>query len=123
MYEVSIIIGANASKYWASLSFKDRNGEVHERRIEAERASSRNSNTLQALIDALQILKKPCMLSIYSDSEYLIEPFRQGWVQNWERNEWRNAKGKTVRNVEQWQQVRRALAAHTMKFQYLEGRR
>lgn len=120
MYEVDIEIGANESKYWASLAFEDKNGNIHEKQIGADRKAGKNSNYLQALIDAVNELKTPCMLNVYTKSEYIIEPFKQGWIVSWEKNGWKNAKGNTVRNAEQWQQARQALAAHSARFLYTD---
>lgn len=120
MYEVDIKIGANQSKYWGLLTFKDKKGDLHEKRIESERTAGKNSNYLQALLDAVNELKTPCMLNIYTASEYVIEPFEQGWINSWEKNSWKNAKGNEVRNAKQWQQVRTALAKHSARFIYTD---
>lgn len=123
MFEVKIQIGANTSKYWATVQFEDKNGTVHERNVVKERRASENNNLLQALIDAIRILKRPCMVDVYTSSEYIIEPFKQGWIRSWEQHGWTNAKGKKVRNAEQWQQVRIVMAPHSLRFLYLDGRR
>lgn len=123
VYEVRIEIGASPSNYWALVQFEDKAGRIHERKVGAGREASKNSNTLQALIEAVKILNKTCMISIYSSSEYLVEPFRQGWVQNWEKHGWKNAKGNEVRNANQWKELRAALAPHTARFLYPDGRR
>lgn len=120
MYTVHIEIGANTSKYWASMRFEDSKGITHEKKIKKERSASRNSNHIQALLEAVEVLQRPCMLDVYTSSEYLIEPFKQGWIVNWERNSWTNAKGKEVRNAEQWKKLRKALAPHSARFMYKE---
>lgn len=118
VYKVDIEICASASNYWARLAFVDSKGESHEREIVVDRKATPNSNYIQALIDAARVLQRPCMLDIYTSSEYIIEPFKQGWIGNWERNGWKNAKGNTVKNAEQWQQAREALAPHSARFLY-----
>lgn len=123
MYEVNIEIGADASKYWASLAFEDRNGNIREKQIGADREASKNSNFLQALIEAVKELQVPCMVNVYTNSEYIIEPYKQGWISKWEKNEWRNAKGNQVRNAAQWQEARKVLARHSVRFFYTDGRR
>ena len=64
MYEVTVKIGGNASKYWASLEFDDAKGKTHRKEIARERSATKSNNTLQALIDALGILRNPCVLTI-----------------------------------------------------------
>lgn len=83
MYEVSVKLKANQSGYSAELAFVDSSGQQHERQLQAERKASQNSNYLQALIDALCVLQKPCMLSIYSACDHLTEAVRQGWLNSW----------------------------------------
>lgn len=122
MYTVEIDLGASASKYWASLRFEDKKGIVHTKQIEDERKATKNSNYLQALIEAVGELNRPCMLDIHTSCEYIVETYMQGWIVNWEKNGWLNARGNTVRNAEQWQQVRKALAPHSVRFLYPEGR-
>lgn len=116
MYEVSIRLKANQSGYGAELSFVEGNGKRHDKVIQVERKGSQNSNYLQALIDALKVLQRPCMLSIYSYSDHLTESIRQGWLTNWAQNGWKNAKGKEVRNADQWKQVKGLLANHSARF-------
>lgn len=122
MYKVNIEIGANASKYWASIEFVDKAGTRHSRRINQDRTASQHSNFLEALIEAVDILNYPCMLNVYTSSEYIIEPFKQGWIWNWEKNGWTNAKGNIVRNAEQWKRVRNSLAPHSVRFYYSGGK-
>ena len=116
MYEVTIRLKANQSGYSAELMFTDAKGKPHEKAIRAERKGSQNSNYLQALIEALTVLQKPCMLSIYSASDHLTESVRQGWLSSWALHDWKNAKGKEVRNAEQWKQVKKLLSPHSAKF-------
>lgn len=115
MYEVSVKLKASQSGYSAKLIFVDSSGQQHERQLQAERKASQNSNYLQALIDALNILQKPCMLSIYSASDYLTESIKQGWLTSWSQREWKNAKGNLVRNAEQWQQIKKLLSPHSAR--------
>ena len=116
VYLVNVEIKANMSSYSADMSFTDGSGRLHEKHIHEMRRYTMQSNYLAALITALEVLQKPCKLSIYSGSDYIVEPIRQGWLQNWARNDWHNAKGKEVRNAEQWQQVKKLLAGHSVKF-------
>lgn len=57
---------------------------------------------LQAAIAALESLKYSCQVKLYSDSAYLINAFRQGWLDNWQRNGWQNAKRQPVENQDLW---------------------
>lgn len=116
MYLVNAEIKATQQGYKSRMSFKDKKGVLHEKVIEKERQASMQSNYLAGLLAVLGTLERPCMLSIYSHSDYIVEPIRQGWLQSWAQHDWKNAKGKTVRNAEQWKYVKKLLAEHTVRF-------
>jgi ribonuclease HI len=60
---------------------------------------------LLAAIKGLEGLKKPCRVKLYSDSAYLINAFTQGWIENWQKNGWLNAKKQPVSNADLWRQL------------------
>lgn len=119
---VAVKIGATASKYWAHLD-TEKNGVVYEKKIEREWEGSINSNLLRAAISALWALNRSCLVDVYTTSEYIVEPFRNGWINKWEKNDWKNAKGKEVRNADLWQELRQAAAPHSVRYLYLGGKR
>lgn len=121
-YEVSIEIGANANKYWGSLDFYDKQGRLHEKQVGAARKATKNSNYLQALIDAVKELRVPCVVTVYCNSEYIIEPFRNGWIERWRDNGWAKDKGKPLKNDAQWREAYEALGKHKAAFEYTDGR-
>ena len=116
MKKVTIWIGAKASKYWALLEFTDQKNQIHRKYIEENRKSTQNSNLLQAIIDAIRTLNCRCLLDIYTDSDYLIGPHKNGWVNRWRENGWKNAKGMVIRNQQQWQSLTHLLADHSYRF-------
>lgn len=110
--------GASPVKYWALLSFTDRRGILHEKQILQERKATKNSNILQAATDALEVLQGRCRVNVWTDSEYLVEPFRQEWIKNWQQGGWVNAKGKRVKNGYQWQMLCGLVERHQVTFHY-----
>lgn len=123
MNKVDVYIGASTSKYWASLRFEDRDGVVHEKKIREDRDSTVNGNLIMAVTDAFRALNRPCMVDIHTRSEYIVEPFKNGWINNWEKHEWKNAKGRTVRNAELWKELRAEMERHAVRFLYIPDRR
>lgn len=117
MNQVTITIGAGPSNYWAKLD-TEHAGRWHEKKIERNRRASANSNLLQAVIDALKALKRPCMLDICTGSEggYLSGAIRNGWLTEWQRNGWKTAKGEPVKNREQWEELAALMANHSIRF-------
>ena len=122
VYEVSIENGADANKYWGSLAFHDRHGRLHERQIGTARKATKNSNFLQALIDAVKELQVACNVTVYCNSEYIVEPFRKDWIEDWKKNDWTKSKGKPLKNDKQWKETYELLEKHTVKFEYTDGR-
>ena len=52
-------------------------------------STTNNRMELTAAIEALKKLKKPCSVTLYSDSAYLVSAFSKGWLVNWKRNGWK----------------------------------
>lgn len=68
--------------------------------------ANKNQAQLMILNIALSHLKKmPFALSIYADFEYLESTFLQGWIEEWEKNGWKNAKNEPVANAAMWQET------------------
>lgn len=117
MNQVIITISAGPSNYWAKLD-TEHDGRCHEKKIERNRKSTANSNLLQAAIDALKALNRPCMLDISTcqDGSYLSGAVRNGWLTEWQRNGWKTAKGETIKNREQWKELSALMARHSIRF-------
>lgn len=121
MFEVEIRNGASPSKYWAFVHFEDKAGAIHSRDVGGDRSATANSNFLQGLIEAFRLLKKPCMVTVRCESDYIVSCIQNGWLASWEKNGWKNAKGNEVRNAGQWKQLREAMAPHSVRFVYEKG--
>jgi len=63
-----------------------------------EAASTNNRMELTAAIRALESLKRPCHVEFYTDSQYLRKAFTEGWLEKWQKNNWRTAAKKPVLN-------------------------
>lgn len=58
---------------------------------------------LMALINAFCKLKKPCSALVFTGCEHIINTCTNHWQVQWQKNGWKNAKGKTVKNAELWE--------------------
>ncbi|NLO97593.1 MAG: ribonuclease HI [Peptococcaceae bacterium] len=76
---------------------------------------------LTAAIKALELLKEPCEVELYSDSAYLINAFEQKWLHNWQRNGWLNAQKKPVENMDLWKKLLELSAQHKIKWIKVKG--
>lgn len=67
--------------------------------------TTNNIMELTAVVEALKQLKYPCEVELYSDSAYVVNAFKQGWIENWKRNSWKTAGKEPVKNKEIWQEL------------------
>ena len=73
--------------------------------------TTNNRMELMAAISALNALKEPCEVDLFTDSAYLCRAFSENWVTNWQRNDWKTSGKKEVENRDLWE----LLIAHTHK--------
>lgn len=86
-----------------------------------EKDTTNNKMELQAVIEALKLIKYPCKITIYSDSAYVVNAFKQKWVDNWIKNNWKTADKKEVKNVERWKELINLLNNHDYSFIKVKG--
>jgi len=75
---------------------------------------------MQAAIEALKALKKPCAITICSDSKYVIKGISE-WIHGWKKNGWKNAAKKPVSNQDLWQELDALVAQHDVRWQWVKG--
>lgn len=85
--------------------------------------TTNNQMELQAVIEGLATLKRPCRVEIFTDSVYVGKGISE-WMQKWKANGWRRREGKTfkpVKNVELWQRLDQLIAQHQVKYTRVAG--
>lgn len=82
----------------------------------AEEKTTENAMTLEVMKQALEKLTKPCQIRINTKCEHVLNVMRNHWLPQWEKNEWKTAKGAEVKNKELWQQCRELMSNHLMEF-------
>ena len=82
--------------------------------------TTNNRMELTAAIEALNALKTPCHVALYTDSQY-VKGGITGWMHNWKRNGWRTADKKPVKNVDLWQALDAAIARHDVEWHWVKG--
>jgi ribonuclease HI len=85
-----------------------------------EPATTNNRMELTAAIEALEALKRPSEVQLYSDSNYLKDGITT-WIIAWKRNGWRTADKKPVKNAELWKRLDAAAAPHTTDWRWVKG--
>lgn len=74
--------------------------------------TTNNQMELTAVIEGVKAIKKPCNLTIYTDSAYVHNAFTQGWIENWIKNGFKNSQKKEVANKELWLELIDLLKTH-----------
>ncbi len=93
----------------------------HERELSGgEPATTNNRMELIAAISALEALKEPCEVGLWTDSQYLARAVNEGWLAGWKRRGWRRKEGE-LKNPELWQALDALLARHKVSFNWLKG--
>jgi ribonuclease HI len=95
-----------------------------ERRRELSGADPHTTNNrmeLTAVIEGLRALRRPCRVRVLSDSAYVVNAHRQGWIRSWQRNGWRTSGKKPVENRDLWEALLDAEQAHEITWELVKG--
>ena len=94
----------------------------HKKEISGYNSSTTNNiMEITAVLEAVKLLKFPCELEIYSDSAYVVNAFNQKWIYNWQKNNWKTADKKPVKNKELWEELYSLLEQHKFEFIKVKG--
>lgn len=83
--------------------------------------TTNNIMEMTAAIDALSLLKEPCIVKLYSDSAYLVNAFNQRWIEKWKRNGWKTSNKEEVKNRELWEKLIELTEYHDVSFIKVKG--
>ncbi|MFC4253197.1 ribonuclease HI [Sinimarinibacterium flocculans] len=85
-----------------------------------ERQTTNNRMELTAAIRALEALREPCAVTLYTDSVYVMQGLTQ-WLPGWKARGWRTADRKPVKNQDLWQALDAAAARHRIDWRWVKG--
>lgn len=86
-----------------------------------EAETTNNRMELTAVIEALKALKVRCVISLYTDSKYVMDGVNE-WLPNWKKNNWRTSNKKSaVKNIDLWQQLDSLLEKHEILWNWVKG--
>ena len=95
-------------------------GEVEKEMRGAERDTTNNRMEMMAVITALEALKRPMQVDLYSDSKYVIDGSTQ-WLAGWKKRGWVNSSKEPVKNSVLWKRLDELLKIHTVTFHWVKG--
>ena len=83
--------------------------------------TTNNIMEITAVIEGLKQLKFECEVEIYSDSAYVVNAFKNGWIYNWIKRNWTTAQKEPVKNKELWQELYQLTQKHKVIFIKVKG--
>ena len=108
--------------YGTILQFTDSRGSLHEREYsDGFPLTTNNRMELLGVITGLEALRVPCVVDVYSDSQYVVNAFEKDWIGSWQRNGWRTAGKQPVKNRELWERLLAAMKDHDVTFHWVKG--
>ena len=97
-----------------------RMGDVEKEMSGGEAHTTNNRMELMAAIQGLNALKRPCRVTLSTDSRYVMDGLTK-WIHGWMKNGWRTADKKPVKNADLWQELLAAAKPHRVEWKWVKG--
>lgn len=108
--------------YGTILVFVDSKGNIHEKEFsEGYKLTTNNRMELLGAIIGLENLKKPCNVTLQSDSKYLVDAFNKKWIDGWLAKNWKLNTKNPVKNIDLWTRLLEAMKPHKVEFIWIKG--
>jgi ribonuclease HI len=85
------------------------------------RSTTNNRMELTAAIRGLQALKEPCDVTLFSDSQYVVNGISKGWALKWKSKGWIKADKRPAENTDLWEDLLNLCETHTVQFEWIRG--
>lgn len=82
--------------------------------------TTNNRMELLGVIFALEALKEPCEVELFTDSQYIVKAINEKWLVSWKAKNWKR-KGGELKNVDLWQRLDEILSVHKVSFHWVKG--
>ena len=86
-----------------------------------EPMTTNNRMELTAVIQALSMLKEPCIVDLWSDSKYVIDGLSKGWAKGWKARGWVKSNKKPALNPDLWDRLLALTEIHTLRYHWVKG--
>jgi ribonuclease HI len=95
---------------------------THKRELSGGEADTTNNRMeLTAVIQALSLLKEPCIVELWSDSKYVIDGLEKGWARGWQKRGWIKSDKKPALNPDLWGRLLELESLHTLRYHWVKG--
>lgn len=95
-------------------------GDTAKELFGGEMLTTNNRMELTAVIEALDALKQPCQVDLFTDSQYVMKGIQE-WLPKWKLNGWKTSDKKPVKNVELWQSLEKSASRHAVRWHWVKG--
>ncbi len=95
-------------------------GHVEKTLHGGEALTTNNRMEMMAVIEALRALKRPCIVTLHVDSQYVMKGMTE-WIHGWKQRGWKTADKKPVKNADLWQLMSDEVAKHEIRWQWVKG--
>ena len=85
------------------------------------RLTTNNRMELMAALVGLGMLNTQCSVTLYSDSQYLVDAMTKGWIKRWQANGWKTRENRKVANIDLWKQLLEQKDKHSVAFEWIRG--
>jgi ribonuclease HI len=85
------------------------------------RLTTNNRMEILAAIAGLEMLKQPCKVTLYSDSQYLVDSIIKGWAASWKKKKWWHTRTERVPNFDLWEKLLPLCEKHQVEFRWVKG--
>lgn len=86
-----------------------------------DKNTTNNRMEITAVIEALKILKEPCQVDLYSDSQYVCNAISKGWAKKWKLNNWKRNKNEPALNPDLWEILLTLCEKHSLTVNWVRG--
>ena len=94
----------------------------HEKELSGgEPNTTNNRMELTAVIKALEALKEPCTVELYSDSKYVLDALQKGWALSWRKRGWIKSDKKPALNPDLWETLLSLVEKHDVRYHWVKG--
>lgn len=118
MYTDGSCLGNPGRGGWGTvLLFGDHRKEL----AQGFKSTTNNRMEILAVIEGLKALKEPCRVELYTDSQYVKNAFTKKWIDNWQKNGWKTAAKKPVKNKDLWVRLLPLMDKHEVNWHWVKG--
>ena len=73
------------------------------------------------VIAGLEALNRPCLVTVVSDSAYVVKAFNEHWLEGWVKKGWKRGKNEPVKNRDLWERLLKAMEPHQVHYTWVKG--